>query len=278
MAVALLGLVARHAIFLFVEGAAFTTPPAGPLLPDSLGVPSQQMSFASGDRTLRASYVPAGAPDAPAIAIFHGDEEEISRWAAVQVRLHSAGVASFVFDYSGYGVSTGRPSIARLRQDALAAYEQFVALTPDAPRRLALGFSLGSAVLLDVVNQLRPPPNGIVVAAGFASAREMAVATGLVPSWAAWVLPDLWNNEKQLAGISLPLLIVHSRSDEVIPFRHALRLCHAAQGPGRMVLIEGIPHDAPLDPAAAGSFWSVVIDSARSSNFGAVTAGSRLCP
>jgi alpha-beta hydrolase superfamily lysophospholipase len=277
-AVALLGLVARHAVFLFIEAEAFIAPPAGPLIPDALGVPSQQLSFASGDRILRASHVPAGAPDAPAMAIFHGDEEEISRWAAVQVRLHSAGVASFVFDYSGYGASTGKPSVARLRQDALVAYERYVALTPNASRRLALGFSLGSAVLIDVADQLQPPPDGIVIAAGFASAREMAVATGLIPGWAAWVLPDLWNNEKRLPGISLPLLIVHSRSDEVIPFEHALRLCRAAQGPGRMVPLEGIAHDAPLDPGAAGPFWDVVIEGARSSNFGAATAGSRACP
>ena len=75
--IALLCLVARHGYFLLVESGAFITPPAGTTRPDALGVPSQQMSFASGDRMLRASYAPAGEPDAPAIAIFHGDEEEI---------------------------------------------------------------------------------------------------------------------------------------------------------------------------------------------------------
>jgi pimeloyl-ACP methyl ester carboxylesterase len=105
----------------------------------------------------------------------------------------------------------------------------------------------------------------------------MAVATGLIPGWTAWAMPDVWDNEKRLAGIALPLLIVHSRSDEVIPYQHALRLCQAAQGPVRMVLLEGLPHDAPLDPARAAAFWNVVIDGVRNGDFGVASAGGRPC-
>lgn len=260
-----LALAARHAIFLIVEHEAFITPPAGRLTPDQLGIPSRQLTFASGDRTLRASFVVAPRPEAPALLIFHGDEEDISRWAAVQRLLYDAGVTSFVFDYSGYGGSTGRPSVARLAEDARAAHAQFVALTPRASAHHALGFSLGSAVLIDVAAQLRPRPDGLVIAAGFASAREMAAATGLIAPWAAWALPDLWNNEKRLADIDLPLLIVHGRNDEVVPVEHAYRLRAAARGPRRLVVLDDLLHDAPLDPVASAKFWHTVI--------GGVTSG-----
>jgi fermentation-respiration switch protein FrsA (DUF1100 family) len=132
-----------------------------------------------------------------------------------------------------------------------------------------LGFSLGSAVLLDVAGGLRPAPDGIVVGAGFASAREMAVATGVVPGWLAWALPDVWNNEARVSGLAaLPLppalLIVHSRSDEVVPVGQAHRLCEAARGARRLVLLDGMSHDGPLMPGKAEAFWRPVVDFVRS--------------
>jgi len=277
VAAALLWVAGPHVVLRIVESQAFATPPAGTLLPDALGAPSRQLSFASGDRRLRASWVPTEGLAAPALAIFHGDEEELSRWAGVQAHLHAAGIASFVFDYSGYGASSGTPSVARLQEDARAAWQQFVALTPHAHRRVALGFSLGSAVLADALGDLQPPPHAVVIGAGFASAREMAVSTGLVPGWAAWVLPDVWNTERALAGIGPPLLIVHSRNDELIPAEQASRLCRAARGPRRMVLLDGMLHDDPLEPARSQAFWGVVIDAMRSGDFGAAGDARRAC-
>jgi fermentation-respiration switch protein FrsA (DUF1100 family) len=272
-----LALAARQAVFLLVEREAFVTPPAGHLTPDRFGAPSQQLTFASGGRTLHASFVAALRADAPALLIFHGDEEDVSRWAAVQARLYAAGVSSFVFDYSGYGDSTGRPTVARLAQDAHAAHARFVALTPRASAHRALGFSLGSAVLIDVAAQLRPRPDGLVIAAGFASAREMAVANGLIAPWAAWVLPDLWNSEKRLPDVMLPLLIVHGRDDEVVPLAHALRLCEAARSPRRLVVLDHLAHDAPLDPTASTTFWDVVVDAVASDRLADPVAASSSC-
>jgi fermentation-respiration switch protein FrsA (DUF1100 family) len=272
-----LALAARHAVFLLVEREAFVTPPAGHLTPDRFGAPSRQLTFASGDRTLRASFVAVSRPEAPALLIFHGDEEDISRWAAAQARLYEAGVSSFVFDYIGYGGSTGRPGVARLAQDAHAAHAQFVILTPRASVHHALGFSLGSAVLIDVAEQLRPRLDGLVIAAGFASAREMAVATGLVAPWAAWVLPDLWNSEKRLADVALPLLIVHGRDDEVVPLAQALRLCEAARRPRRLVVLDDLPHDAPLDPTVSTAFWDVVVDAVATGRLADPSADPSAC-
>ncbi len=258
LGLAALALLLRSLVFLVVEASAFDTPPPGTQRPDTLGAPSKQFTFLSGGRRLHASWVGAADPRAPALLLFHGNGEELSQWAPVQARLHAAGIASFVFDYSGYGASAGRPTLARLREDGLAAWRQFVALTPQASRRVALGFSLGSAVLLDLAPRLQPRPQGLVIGAGFASAREMAVSVGLVPGWAAWLLPNLWNNEGRIAEVRLPLLILHGRNDELIPVRDALRLCRAAAGPRRLVLLEHLPHDAPLEPARSAGFWAAV--------------------
>lgn len=250
----------RQAIVSRIERTAFVTPRPGTLTPDSLGVPAERVDIASGDRKLHGSWVRAPGAAAPALLIFHGDDETVSDWAAVQARLGRAGISTLVFDYSGYGASTGRPTVKRMREDALAAYREFDRTAPPGSPLYLLGYSLGSAVLLDVAAELRPAPDAVIVAAGFASTREIAVSRGLVPGWIAWALPNLWNNEARVAELELPLLIVHSRADRVVPFHHAERLARAARGPNRLIALEGLGHDAPLAASQAGRFWDPLIE------------------
>lgn len=267
----------QQIIFGIVEAQALNPVPAGTARPDDHDAPSQRLAFASGGRQLQASFVPVPEPAAPALAIFHGDEEDLSRWAAVQAHLHAAGIASFVFDYSGYGDSSGKPSVAHLREDARAAWQRFVADTPRTVRRLALGFSLGSGPLLEVAPSLQPAPAALVLVGGFASARDTAVALGYVPAWAAWALPDLWHNERAIGLVGLPVLIAHSRGDELIPFGDALRLCRAGGGPRRLLPLEGLTHDAPMQPEASAALWSAVLALARGQGLGSVVAAHETC-
>ncbi|WP_416049094.1 alpha/beta hydrolase [Cupriavidus basilensis] len=263
----MLAAIARHALFLAVEEDAFEPKPAGAadaMTPDRLGVASRQFAFASGARMLRASCVLAQGGDAPAVLIYHGDEENLSDWASAQALLYRDGISSCVFDYSGYGASGGKPGVVNLHEDGLAAYGQFLAMTPRASRRYVMGFSLGSGVLLDVISALRPAPAGLVIAAGFTSAREAAVVTGRVPAWIARLLPEPWDNEDQLRKSMLPLLLVHSRADEVIPFAHAERLERAAGGPSRLVALSALPHDAAIQPERQDAFWAPIVAYLRS--------------
>lgn len=258
---------ARHALYAAIEEDAFEPKPAAPAdaaTPDSLGAPSRQFAFASGDRMLRASCVTAQTAQAPALLIYHGDEENISDWAHAQALLYRNGISSCVFDYSGYGGSGGKPGVRNLHDDGLAAWRRFVSDTPNASRRYVMGFSLGSGALLDVLDGLQPAPAGMVIAGGFASAKEAAVETGRVPAWIARLLPDPWDNEDELRQSRLPVLFVHSRADEVIPFTHAERLVRAAAGDKRLVAFSALPHDAPTDPAHEGEFWPPIIEYLRS--------------
>ena len=76
-------------------------------------------------RRLSAVYVSAGK-DAPAVLICHGIGELVEYWGGVQDLLKGMGVSSLVFNYSGYGESTGRVSAAHCEEDAMAAYKELV--------------------------------------------------------------------------------------------------------------------------------------------------------
>lgn len=260
--VALAAGVARHLLFRAVERNAFVTPTdetSTEIPVPWSSMPVRHTTFASGDRELHARFVPAARPEAPALMVCHGDNETLAHWLPVQAMLAESGIASFVFDYSGYGRSSGRPSVRHLRQDALIAYRQFLAAAPAASRRVVLGHSLGSGILLDVARLFAPQPDGYVIAAGFSSARRAAVQTGRVPAWAAWLLPDPWNNAARAGRLERPLLVVHSRTDAVFAHGHAERVAAAARHLHRLVMHDAMPHGAAIEPEHIATFWPPIV-------------------
>jgi hypothetical protein len=113
-------------------------------------------------------------------------------------------------------------------------------------------------VLLDVLPALRPGPAGVVVHAGFTSAREMATQTGLVAPWLAALLPDLWDNEVAIANPGPATLVMHSETDEVIPSQMGVRLAGAAGPRARFVGLRGIRHDSLYLDADAREWQPIV--------------------
>jgi len=81
----------------------------------------ERLVIPSGKRRLSAVYVSAG-DDTPAVLICHGIGELVEYWGKVQGLLKGMGVSSLVFNYSGYGTSSGILTTAHCEEDAAAAY------------------------------------------------------------------------------------------------------------------------------------------------------------
>ena len=257
---AVLGVVflgVRRIAYLAVERRGLISAPNGPETPASFGAPFERISIASGDRTLDATLVRASADSAPALLIFHGTAEAVSYWADTQALLRRHGITSMVFDYSGFGRSTGRPTVAHLEEDADAAYAAFVRRIGPA-RPYVLGYSLGTGVVFDAVRRWTPVPAGVVFAASYTSAREGAVAFGLVPRWATFLFPDLWNNVRDAKNLRQPLLVLQSDADQLFPVSMAKAVYDAAMVPKQLVVLHGYRHEdghqRPTD-----DYWAPVV-------------------
>jgi alpha-beta hydrolase superfamily lysophospholipase len=134
----------------------------------------------------------------------------------VQELLAAEGVASLVFNYSGYGRSTGWIDADQLELDAICAFAYLRALRPQA-RISLLGFSLGSAIATAVVTKVAP--HRLVLCSAFTSFRKAAASLG-VPTWLARLLPDRWDVEQALRSAAAPpLLILHGGADRLFPVR-----------------------------------------------------------
>ena len=159
----------------------------------------------SGRNVVDTLFVtPAGRPAEAVVLICHGIGEVVERWFPVQRLLAANGAASLVFDYSGYGRSTGRVSAAQCEQDTIAAFELLQSLAPGHPITI-LGFSLGSGIAAAIVN--RVPANRLVMCASFTSFRAAACSLG-VPKRFAAAVPDIWHAAESLRDCSVPVLVV----------------------------------------------------------------------
>jgi fermentation-respiration switch protein FrsA (DUF1100 family) len=226
----------------------------GKRTPQARGLAYDEIPIRSGDRTLRSFYVPA---DGPGLLIFHGNGEAISGWVDALKLLHDAGIAAMVFDYSGFGASTGEPTLANFHQDGLAAWAAFRTRLPAATRACAYGLSLGSAVLLEVAAELVPAPDCIAVSGAFLSARAAAVRLHHLPELVSYLLPDVLDSLSNAARAPGPLLIEHGTDDEMFPVAWAASL-QAAHPGATLALVKGMRHADPVAHPAEAS-WGPVI-------------------
>jgi alpha-beta hydrolase superfamily lysophospholipase len=252
---------ARRIAYRMVEQNGLISRPVGLETPQTYGVPFSRAHIPRGAWHLDGVMTKVSAR-APVVVIFHGSAESVSYWADVQALLYTAGISSYVFDYSGFGNSGGERRADVIAEDVREAWRDAAIQFPFAERRIALAYSLGSGFLVKEFPALVPEPQGISLVASYSSAREAAVAFGTIPGWAAPILPDLWNTVDNIADVHAPLLIVHSDADQLFPLSMPRRIFNAANKPKAFVRLHGYKHeDGHLRPDT--TYWGSVMQFAR---------------
>jgi pimeloyl-ACP methyl ester carboxylesterase len=213
----------------------------------------ERLVIRSGDRRLSAVYVSAGV-DTPAILICHGIGELVEYWGKVQGLLKAMGVSSLVFNYSGYGASSGSLSTAHCEEDAMAAYGELVDRGHQSI--LLLGFSLGTGVSCGVAPRL--DVDGLILCEGFSSLREAGCAMGF-PRWVTRIVPNVWDTVDRVSEVEVAVLVVHSDVDGLFPLSMAERVAEACGPRGRLIVINGLTHNVPVF-APTEDYWRPIAD------------------
>lgn len=257
----ILFVVSCSALQSYGESKFLSAGPNGPDTPEKYGIPYERIKIPSGNGLLDGYLVKAENEKGDAVLVFHGAGETISDWAKAQSILYHNGISSIVFDYSGHGGSTRKGSIKNLNEDACSAYSYFVSKFPGC-RFYVLGFSLGNAPLLASIKSFNPAPAGIVVASPFSSLRELGRYSGksnFLRRLIAEIIPDSWNNVDAIKENHVPLIVLHSDTDQSNPLFMGKNVFKAANEPKKFVLLHGLQHNAPINDSSK-VWWDKVIE------------------
>ena len=253
---AIVRLILRH----IIEKKFFENDRIVDKLPSDLNLEYKEISMHVGSRELQAWIViaPSIKPQTSAILIFHGGGETISWWIGVQKYLYDQNISSMVFDYSAYGKSTGKARLGNLRADAVAAYEAFDRVFNEDTHKYVLGFSMGTAVLLEAYPDFGDSLDGVVLAHPFSSARDLVVGLGAIPKHLAFLVPDIFNNETYVKRVNKPLLVISSEMDKIISHSQARKVFNSAGDPKETIIHPEVNHN-DLWENPTDDYWLPII-------------------
>lgn len=219
-----------------VRGIAFT--------PDDMGLGFEEVTFRSADGVaLHGWFVPAD--DARFTILFcHGNAGNVMHRLDTIALFHAMGLSCFVFDYRGYGRSEGRPNESGTYRDARAAYDWLVQAKGGRAEQIVLfGRSLGGSIAAHLAGQVQA--RTLVIESSFTSYPD--IGARMYPYMPVRLFARFrYNTRARLAKVRCPVLVMHSREDEFVPFEFGRRLFDAALEPKRFVEIQGGHNDGFL--------------------------------
>jgi fermentation-respiration switch protein FrsA (DUF1100 family) len=238
--------------------------PMKPLVrtPQQIGLAYQDVYFPSRDGTLlHGWFLPAQGASKGTIVQLHGNAENISTHIGSVYWLPAQGYNVFLFDYRGYGLSAGTPSLDGAIMDVESAIHWLLDNDRIDPQRIVvLGQSLGGALgtYALATSGLASRIRALVLDSTFGDYRRIA-REKFAALWLTWPLqyPLSWSIDDDYAPIRViarisptPVLIIHSEADAIIPVHHARQLYAAAKQPKQLWLIPDGHHISALNRPA----------------------------
>ncbi|HKJ66982.1 MAG TPA: alpha/beta fold hydrolase [bacterium] len=205
--------------------------------PATVGIDFEDVTIRTGDgKRIHGWFLPHESPRA-VVLYLHGNAGNISDRVDSIRLLHALRLSVYIIDYRGYGKSTGNPTETGTYRDAEAAWNYLTEHRKIPSDQISIyGRSLGGAVAIWLAAHYTP--RALMVGSTFSNIRD--IARDLFPGFPAVILSRIrYNSEKHIRQVQCPVLIMHSREDDLIPFRHGKNLYEAAHEPKSFLELRG---------------------------------------
>jgi uncharacterized protein len=218
-------LLSMESRFLFVPSSGWATPPKGTDIAD--------VTLTSADGSSIHSWWTAPAdwtPKQGAILYAHGNGGNLSYAGGLILEWRrELKTAVLIFDYPGYGKSSGSPSEEGCYAAGHAAYDWLLEKKGVRQQEVVLlGGSMGGAVATELA--VHRPGRALVLLSTFTSFPDMAQQQ--FPFFPGrWFVHNQMNNLSKIAYVHCPVFVAHGTADELIPFSQGERLYATAHEP-----------------------------------------------
>ena len=214
------------------------------VMSDALHCQCTDLFFAAPDGACLHAYY-FSLPGAKKTALVsHGKGGVLQHRLPLAYMLIQAGCSVFLYDYEGYGESTGTANLTNVCQDCEAAFDYLTSRLRVNPANIILyGESMGTGVSCEVSRHR--PAGALILQSGFASLYEAGIDTlPLVRLYPRWCFPSpQMDNAEILKGPHPPLLLIHGQKDVILPCRYSEQIMAAAAEPKKLLLLPDADHN-----------------------------------
>ncbi|NIP24846.1 MAG: alpha/beta fold hydrolase [Phycisphaerae bacterium] len=212
--------------------------------PEELGMDFEDVVFKTDDGlSLNGWYIPAENSHMT-VLFCHGNGGNIMhRLDSINI-FYNLGLNCFIFDYRGYGSSEGKPGEEGTYLDVKAAYEWLTKEKKVSPNNIIIfGRSLGGSIAAQLASKVRS--RALIIESTFTS--YVDIGRKFYPYMPVrWFARFSYRTIDYIRDVRCPVMIIHSRSDDVVPFEFGLELYEAANAPKEFVEIIGSHNDGFL--------------------------------
>lgn len=155
------------------------------------------------------------------VLFFHGNRDNLDRWGREYAeRFTSKGYNVLMYDYRGYGKSTGERSEAALHRDAQYVYD-FLKNRISENLILVYGYSLGTGMASRIAANNRPKL--LILEAPYVSIPTLG-STQLPIFPYEWLTRYKFRTDSCFAHIHCPIHLFHGTKDITVPYKNSLLL------------------------------------------------------
>jgi uncharacterized protein len=209
--------------------------------PEEIGLKYDSIYFQTSDKIkLHGWFVPADK-ERGIVLHCHGNAGNISHCLYMIRIWNRLNMSTFVFDYRGFGLSEGNPHESGTYKDAEAAWRYLTGTRNIPPNKIIIhGRSLGGSIAAWLAQKHHPKI--LIIESSFTTIRDVA-EKHFQGSPLLSILTYKYNSIDFIKNAACPVILIHSRDDELIPFELGKKLYDTAGNPKEFIEISGSHND-----------------------------------
>ena len=190
------------------------------------------------DNLVLTSWYKPAINNQPTVLYLHGNAGHIGYRMPLIRQFINAGFGVFLLEYRGYGGNKGAPTEQGLYEDGRTALQFLYQKSPESKQVVLYGESLGTGIATKLAVEY--PVCAVILQSPFTSL--LSVARYHYP----WLLIKPWDqfdSLERIKKIHAPLLVLHGKQDQVVPFDEGLTLFNQANEPKKMLTFADKHHN-----------------------------------